>query len=130
MKQIMRNFNAILRNQQNETLQLCQEISDEIGINLTTASSMAEFLLRLQENDLHVAIFECNHFSMETFGWLKLIRKMRPKIPLIFVCHELERETEAQMYEIGIFYVGVRPVHRVLLSEVFLAAIKSYLAQS
>ena len=126
----MRNFNAILRNQQDETLQLCQEITDKIGINLTPASGIAEFLLRLQENDLQLAIFECDQFSTENLGWLKLIRKMRPKIPLILVCHELERETEARMYEMGIFYVGIRPLHPVLLSEVFLAAIKCYLAQS
>jgi DNA-binding NtrC family response regulator len=123
----MLNFNAIVQNQRPETLQLCQEVSQEIGIRLTLARNLADFLLQLQENDLHLAIFEFDSFAAEQIGWARLIRKMRPKIPLIIICDAPERETAAQLYDLGIFYVGIRPIHRVLLSEIFLAAIKCYL---
>lgn len=123
----MRILNAILHNPQADTLQHCQEISREIGIHLACSRNLADFLLALQQNDLHLAIFEVEQVTLEQLDWLRLIRKMRPKIPLIIICDAPVREIEAQLYELGIFYVGIRPVHRGILGEIFLAAIKCYI---
>lgn len=120
----MRIWNAILLHSQPDSFELCLEISQDMGIHLTRSQNLAEFLLALQEDELHFAIFEVDRVIREQLDWLKLIRKMRPKIPLILICDAPAREIEAQLYELGIFYVGIRPVHRGILAEIFLAAIK------
>ncbi len=86
--------------------------------------SMADFLLRLQKNDCTVAIFDCGPNGGECVNWVKLIRRQRPKIPLIVFCDDVSSSIGAKLYQEGIFYLGLRPIEPAEFLEVLKATVK------
>jgi DNA-binding response OmpR family regulator len=120
----MQTSRGIIRSKNSETVALCQDIGRQIGMIMTIKQEVANFLLDLQENDYQVAIFDCNQDGYDCLKWVKFIRRWRPKIPLIVLCNEIDKNAGAQMYEEGILYLGLRPLDREILLSVFTAVLK------
>ena len=120
----MHQLTGIINNQNPETVTLCEDICKELGITLTISENEASFLLQLFENDIHVAFFDCGNKIVGGLNQIKLIRRMRPKIPLIVFCDQVDQENGARMHEEGIFYLGIRPFQRDVIGQVTTAALK------
>lgn len=115
---------GILRSEDKIVVRDCQEVSRQIDVLLTVENEMSEFLLKLQSNNYHVALFDCFKADKESFKWVKIIRKLRPKLPLIVLCREVDDQIAAKMYEKKIFYLGLLPIPRDTLGEVMTSALK------
>lgn len=122
---MMGTFCGIVRSKNPDTVALCQDLGRQIGIIMTIKQEVANFLLELQENDYQVLIFDSNQAENESLKWVKLIRRLRPKLPLIVLCDEIDKELGARMYQEGIFYLGQRPLNRGVLRDVVAAALKA-----
>jgi DNA-binding NtrC family response regulator len=120
----MHTYCGIVQSKNPETVTLCAEISEQLGMTMTIKQDVANFLLDLQEGDYRLAIFDCDKAEHESLKWVKFIRNMRPKLPLIVLCEEIDKKTGAQMYEEGIFYLGLHPLDRESLFSVFEAVLK------
>lgn len=120
----MHTSRGIVRSTNPDTVALCEEIGRQIGMIMTTKQDVASFLLDLQENNYHVAIFDLDQGEPDSVRWVKFIRRLRPKLPLIVLCDEIDKQAKTQMYEEGIFYLGLRPLNREILVSVFKAAVK------
>jgi hypothetical protein len=57
--------------------------------------------------------------------WVKIVRKTRPKIPLIIFSDEVNRKMGGKIYDTGSFYLCERPVQDEVFRSVLNAAIKS-----
>ena len=84
---------------------------------------LAGFLLALQEKDYEVALFDCIHVDDITLNWVKVVRKIRPKLPLIIFSDEVNPKTGGKIYEEGTFHLCLRPVQKKVLRQVLSAAI-------
>lgn len=120
----MHTYRGIIQSKHPETVALCEDIGKQIGMIMTIKEDVADFLLDLQENDYQVAIFDFDPVEHDNLKWVKFIRHLRPKLPLIVLCDEINQNTEAQMHAEGIFYLGLRPLDRELLISVFEAVLK------
>ncbi len=79
--------------------------------------------MRVMEKDFRFFIFDCGGMSAEGLGWVKLVRHMRPKIPLIILCNDVDREIGGRLLEEGIFYLAIRPFQRNVFTQVLRSAL-------
>ena len=114
---------AIILSQDLEIIRLCDEVGDEIGMKMERIPELADFLLALQEKDYEVALFDCMHMDDIKLSWVKVVRKIRPKIPLIIFSDEVNQKTGGKIYEEGTFHLCLRPVQRKVFRDVLSAAI-------
>ncbi len=119
----MKFSDAIILSQDLEIIKLCDEVGNDIGIRMERMRDLADFLLALQEKDYEVALFDCIHMDDVSLNWVKVVRKIRPKIPLIIFSDEVNQRTGGKIYEEGTFYLCLRPVQKKVLREVLSAAL-------
>lgn len=119
----MDSYHAIVLTNDMDIITLCKSIGEEIGIEIVYKADLANFLLGIQENNYQVALFDCPNPNSECLKWIRIIRKIRPKIPLIIFSDHVDRTTGAKIYEAGSFYLFLKPVHKQVLRHVFFAAI-------
>jgi DNA-binding NtrC family response regulator len=96
---------AIMLSQDVEIIRLCDEVGDEIGMKMECITELADFLLALQEKDYEVALFDCIHMNDINLNWVKVVRKIRPKLPLIIFSDEVNQKTGGKIYEEGTFHL-------------------------
>ena len=121
----MKFYYAIILSQDLEIIRLCDEVGDEIGMKMERIPELADFLLALQEKDYEVALFDCIHADDITLNWVKVVRKIRPKLPLIIFSDEVNQKTGGKIYEEGTFHLCIRPVQKKVFRQVLSAAINS-----
>jgi DNA-binding NtrC family response regulator len=122
----MKTTYSIIKSHDTEIITLCEDIGSEIGMKVASKPDLANFLLELQENDYQVAIFDCTNMDFNCIKWVKVVRRIRPKIPLIIISDKVDQRTGGKVYEEGTFYLCILPVQKELLRDVLCAAIASY----
>jgi DNA-binding NtrC family response regulator len=116
---------AIIGSKDSEIISLCKEVAKEIGMKIVNKHDVAQFLLDLQENDYQVALFDCKNMDVDCLKWVKVIRRTRPKIPLIIISDEVDMKTGGKVYEEGTFYLYILPIEKEVLRNILSAAIAS-----
>ena len=117
---------AIILSQDIEIITLSERIADEMGMKIVSKPDLSNFLLELQDNDYQIAMFDCTHMDAENLKWVKVVRRIRPKIPLIILSDEVDQKTGGKIYEEGVFYRCTRPIDKNVLRNVLTAALKLY----
>ncbi len=78
-------------------------------------------ILELQENDYKVIMCDCSDNFQKCSNWIKVIKKIRPKIPLIVFTQEIDKSTGGKLYQEGIFDLCEKPLSKDYLKEVLSA---------
>jgi len=115
---------GIIQSCDQELIALCHEIGREIGLSVTVAPTIPSFLLALHEDDFSIAILDCVNSGTAILDWVRLIRRLRPKVPLIVICDQIDQTMGGKIHEQGVFYLYIRPVHQEILRDVCVAALK------
>jgi DNA-binding NtrC family response regulator len=122
----MKVSQSIIRNDDSEIISLCKDVVKEIGMKIVNKHDVEHFLLDLQETDYKVAIFDFRNMDVGCLKWVNVIRRIRPKIPLIIISDNVDQKTGGKVYEEGTFYLYILPVQKEVLRNILLAAIASY----
>jgi DNA-binding NtrC family response regulator len=105
---------------------LIKEVAVELAINFRTKHKVEDFLLDIQENDYNSIIFEMNMSCYESLKTIRLIRRMRPKIPLIVLMDKIDKKIGGQLLSEGVFHLLLSPPSRENLQTTLSTALKSY----
>jgi len=119
----MKKAHIIILNNDVEIISLCNELATEINIGIICKPDIASFLLDIQENYYQAAVLFCDNIEPEILKWIKVIHKVRPKVPLILLSNQVDENFAGSLYEEGIFYIGTRPIHKNLLREIIEASL-------
>lgn len=122
-KDIKQTYCGLIQSRDADTISLCEDIGRQVGLISTVNQDVANFLVELQENDYDLAILDLEHVVHESLKWVKLTRRLGPKLPLIIICDQIDQNTEALMREEKIFYLGLRPIDREILHSIIKAAL-------
>ena len=117
-------YKGIIKSNDKNTIELCRDIGKEIQTDMMVSNDIASFLLDLQENEFHFAIMDCQSIKPICIKWIKFIRRLYPKLPLIVLCRELDKNMGAKIYEEKIFYLGLHPLERQNFQEVLGASLR------
>ena len=101
--------NMLIGSQNETTIQICENIATEIGVALTIKKKIEDILLALQENDFKVIIFDLSLHGMEALKTIRLIRRMRPKIPLMILADKLDKIIGGKILSEGVFHIVLDP---------------------
>lgn len=114
----------ILLGSQNEaTIRICEETAAAIGVASTVKKKIEDLLLILQETDFRIIIFDLQLAGIETLKTIRLIRRMRPKIPLIVLTNKIDKTIGGKILNEGVFNIVLAP-NKNNLFEVLNAILK------
>ena len=116
---------CILLGSQNKlTIPIVQEIADEMAITVQAEQKIEDFLLNVQENDYKAIIFDLNMSNYEGVKTIRLIRRMRPKIPLITLVEKIDKKSGGQILSEGVFQLVMSPPSKENLRATLMTAMK------
>ena len=116
---------CILLGSQNKlTIPIVQEIADEMAITVQAEQKIEDFLLNVQENDYKAIIFDLNMSNYEGVKTIRLIRRMRPKIPLITLVEKIDKKSGGQILSEGVFQLMMSPPSKENLRATLMTALK------
>jgi DNA-binding NtrC family response regulator len=116
---------AIILSTDEETISVCSKCTRELEMDLVCKRDFPCMILELQENDYKVIMCDCSENFQKCSNWIKVIKKIRPKIPLIVFTEEIDKSTGAKLYQEGIFDLCEKPLSKNYLKEVLSAIITS-----
>ncbi|HKB87113.1 MAG TPA: hypothetical protein VKD08_13130 [Ignavibacteriaceae bacterium] len=122
-------FRGIILSSDEKTISQCFEICSEIGIALVRKKEFAGFILDLQENDYDMIICDCNESFTICHDWVKIIKRINPKIPLIILNEKTSAREGGILYQEGIFNLTEKPIDINIIKEIITATIPFYKQQ-
>ncbi len=78
--------------------------------SLTWVGNSADLLLSILDKDIDLAIIDENLAGIVGSKLIKIIKKSRPRIPLIIISSGNSKEELARVLEQGVFYFIMRPI--------------------
>jgi DNA-binding NtrC family response regulator len=118
---IMSNPSAIILSNDEKTVSVCSKTTLELGVDLVCKKDFPCMLLELQENDYKVILCDCSDDFHKCSNWIKVIKKIRPKLPLIVLTKEIDKSTGGKLYQEGIFDLCEKPLDQDYLKEIISA---------
>ena len=119
----MKAVNVIILCNDIEIVQLSKDVAGDLGLEIICKPDLANFLIALQENYYQAAVLFCDDINPEILKWIKVIHKVQPKVPLILFSNQIDENFAGRIYEEGVFYMGIQPIHKKLFCEVLEAAL-------
>jgi len=78
--------------------------------SLTWVGNSADLLLNILDKDIDLAIIDENLAGIVGSKLIKIIKKSRPRIPLIIIASGNSKEELARVLEQGVFYFIMKPI--------------------
>lgn len=101
------------------------EVLDGIaGYALTWVGESGDLLLKILDKDIDLAIIDENLAGMAGSKLIKIIKKSRPRIPLIIISSGDSKEDLARVLEQGIYYFILKPINGQELKEAVASGLK------
>jgi DNA-binding NtrC family response regulator len=85
--------------------------------SLTWVGESGDLLLKILDKDIDLAIIDENLAGMAGSKLIKIIKKSRPRIPLIIISSGNSKEELARVLEQGVFYFIIKPINGEELKE-------------
>lgn len=115
------NSILLISNNANRQKQI-QEICDRLSFNLTTKQSITDYILELEDKAYQSVIIDYNNGD-DVVKTVKITKKIRPRLPIIFISESDDKALLQKIYNEGLFYVYVAPINEDILSEVLKSSI-------
>jgi DNA-binding NtrC family response regulator len=112
---------AIILSTDEETISVCSECTRELEMELVRKKDFPSIILELQENDYKVILCDCSDNLQKCSNWIKVLKKIRPKVPLIVFAQEIDKSTGGKLYQEGILDLCEKPICKNYLKEVLAA---------
>ena len=122
-------FRGIILSSDETIISQCLEICSEVGIALVRKKEFAGFILDLQENDYDMILCDCSESFSVCHNWVKIIRRINPKTPLIILNERTSPTEGGILYQEGIFNLTEKPLDNNIIKEIITAAIPFYKQQ-
>jgi len=92
--------------------------------SLTWVGDSGDLLLKILDKDIDLAIIDENLTGMAGSKLIKIIKKSRPRIPLIIISSGNSKEEFAKVLEQGVFYFIITPINAEELGQAVESALK------
>jgi DNA-binding NtrC family response regulator len=117
----MANHSAIILSTDEVTISVFAEGAREMEMTSVHKNDFPGLLLEIQECDYSVILCDCSNSFKKCLQLVKIIKKMRPKVPLIVIGNEIDKQTGGKLYQEGIFHLCEKPINKDYIKEVLSA---------
>ena len=115
------NSILLISNNSNHQKQI-QEICDKISFDLTTKHTITDYILELEDKVYQTVLIDYNN-EYDFVKTVQITKKIRPRLPIIFISGSDDKELLQKIYNEGVFYVYVSPLNEDILTEVLKSSI-------
>ncbi len=105
---------------------LFRKVGDKINVAFDVIDNLPDCLFKLVSDKYAVVTFDCEVLDLENLRWLKIIHKIRPKLPLIVMSKELDKKVGGEIHQAGAFFYQQHPIDQKVLEEVLLGALNEF----
>lgn len=84
----------------------------------------ANLLLQLLKEDYALVIYDLEISILGGVNMVKILRRVRPKIPLVVLTNDASTERGGKVLQEGILYYGLKPVNLTALSCAVVAKLR------
>ena len=92
--------------------------------SLTWVEESGDLLLKILDKDIDLAIIDEDLAGMAGSKLVQIIKKSRPRIPLIIISSGNSKEELARVLEQGVFYFIIKPINGDELKEAVASGLK------
>jgi len=104
--------------------QVFEVLNDIATYSLTWVGDSGDLLLKILDKDIDLAIIDENLDGMAGSKLIQIIKKSRPRIPLIIISSGNSKEELARVLEQGVFYFIIKPINGEELKEAVASGLK------
>jgi DNA-binding NtrC family response regulator len=104
----------------------CFDSCSELGMALVKQTEFTNFIFELQQDILDLIIFDSTNQFADCLKLVKIIRKIKPKTPLIVISDDVENIEGGKIYEEGIFHLAQKPIDKIIIKEIIGASINTF----
>ena len=97
--------------------QVSEALNGIATYSLTWVGDSGDLLLKILDKDIDLAIIDEDLAGMAGSKLIQIIKKSRPKIPLIIISSGKSKEELARVLEQGVFYFIIKPINGEELKE-------------
>ena len=99
-----------------------QEICNELDFDLMVISNVIDFILEVEKKD-YQTLFIDGSPDEEYLKLVQILKKIRPRIPIVFISDNDHKENLQKIYNEGVFYLYTAPLNKDILTEVINSSI-------
>ena len=104
--------------------QVSDVLNDTATYSLTWVGDSGDLLLKILDKDIDLAIIYENLAGLAGSKLIKIIKKSRPRIPLIIISTGNSKEELARVLEQGVHYFILKPINGQELKEAVASGLK------
>ncbi len=86
-----------------------KKISIEHAITISAKQTLEDFLLGVQQEDCQAIFFDTQLIRCDVIKMVRLIRGMRPKVPLIVILDKIDKKLGGEILTAGAFQIALSP---------------------
>jgi len=116
---------GIIYSSDSDVVETCFDCCSEIGMGLLKQTEFTNFIFELQQNLIDLIIFDSNDQYADCLKQVKIIKRIKPKIPLIVISDDIESVGGGKIYEEGVFHLAQKPIHKNIIKEIISASINT-----
>jgi DNA-binding NtrC family response regulator len=117
---------GIIFSNDNNVIDVFLDCCSELGMALVKQTDIPDLIFEIQQDFTDLIIFECPGHKFDCLKMVKIIKRIKPKVPLIIVCESTDRATGGKIYEEGAFYLAQKPLDRIQLKDIITASFNSF----
>ena len=117
---------SIIMSQDSAVINQITELLLQYDYSVTIEKSIMKIISKLLENNVNLLILDLYSPQSMNFDSIDIIRKLRPRLPIIVLLIDNSLETLKTLAQKGIFYSTTKPVQAEEIMEVLEAVGQSY----
>jgi len=122
---IMNHHNGIILTKDSNLSKLFEEIGQGLNLKFESDSEISDYLLKVLDDVFSVIVYDCTNLEQVSLNWIKIIRRIRPKLPLIVISKDIDPRVGGELYDEGTFYYQQQPVNGDVLCDVLAGALNN-----
>lgn len=97
----------------------------EVGVGLIKKDDFTNFIFDLQQDKHDLIVFDSDVAFESCLQHVKIIKKIKPKTPLMVISGVIEKIDGGKIYEEGIFHLAQKPVDKNNIKEIVAACVNT-----
>jgi len=106
-------------------INLMTEILMQHDFTVTIEKSIIKFISSVLEKEINLLILDLDSPQGLHFDSIDIIRKLRPRLPIIVLLMDESLDVLKKLVPKGVFYTALKPIQREEIEEVIQAVIQS-----
>jgi DNA-binding response OmpR family regulator len=99
---------ALIVSSDNEMRDRFSRLFKKIYVSFVLESDKITALMRILEMDIRIIIFDMESFPTNGIDFIRLIKKIKPRTPIITVTEEMSDEKYKELLDAGAFYCIIK----------------------